>query len=177
MVVGRGVDGSSFDDSTRDASWFGGEGRKETQSSSMRAGGARPELLSLYPDGELDTDALATAIALQERARSPTLQAILDALMLNKVYQDIAPRLGVVHLFGASNILSDAASRGYDDTLRSVADALGITPKRIALSENALCFLQIALDNIDAVIALIRASKTPEEARNGLMEKFELKKY
>ena len=34
--------------------------------------------------------------------------------------------------------------------------------------------LIIALDNIDEVIALIRASKTPEEARNGLMEKFEL---
>jgi DNA gyrase subunit A len=30
------------------------------------------------------------------------------------------------------------------------------------------------LDNIDEVIALIRASKTPEEARNGLMDKFEL---
>lgn len=34
--------------------------------------------------------------------------------------------------------------------------------------------LLIALDHLDAVIALIRASKTPEEARNGLMEKFEL---
>ena len=32
----------------------------------------------------------------------------------------------------------------------------------------------IALDNIDEVIALIRASKTPEEARNGLMKKFDL---
>ena len=106
------------------------------------------EMLQGAEHVDIDTDALATAIALQERARSPTLQAILDALMLNEVYQDIAPRLGVVHLFGASNILSDAASRGYDDTLRSVADALGITPKRIALSENALCFLQIALDNI-----------------------------
>jgi DNA gyrase subunit A len=31
-----------------------------------------------------------------------------------------------------------------------------------------------ALDNIDEVIALIRASKTPEEARNGLMKRFEL---
>ncbi len=31
-----------------------------------------------------------------------------------------------------------------------------------------------ALDNIDEVIALIRASKTPEEARNGLMERFDL---
>ncbi|MGB1217794.1 MAG: DNA gyrase subunit A, partial [Saprospiraceae bacterium] len=34
--------------------------------------------------------------------------------------------------------------------------------------------LMIALDNLDAVIKLIRASKTPEEARNGLIETFEL---
>jgi len=34
--------------------------------------------------------------------------------------------------------------------------------------------LLIALDNIDEVIAIIRASKTPEEARTGLMSKFNL---
>ena len=34
--------------------------------------------------------------------------------------------------------------------------------------------LIIAVDNIDEVIALIRGSKTPEEARTGLMERFEL---
>ncbi len=34
--------------------------------------------------------------------------------------------------------------------------------------------LLIALDNLDEVIALIRSSKTPEEARNGLMERFDL---
>jgi len=34
--------------------------------------------------------------------------------------------------------------------------------------------LRIALDNIDAVIATIRASSNPEEARNRLMEQFEL---
>ncbi len=34
--------------------------------------------------------------------------------------------------------------------------------------------LLIALDHLDEVIALIRASKTVEDARNGLMEKFEL---
>lgn len=34
--------------------------------------------------------------------------------------------------------------------------------------------LLIALDNLDEVIALIRGSKTPEEARNGLVERFEL---
>ncbi len=34
--------------------------------------------------------------------------------------------------------------------------------------------LQIALDNIDAVVALIRASATPPEAKAGLMERFSL---
>ncbi len=34
--------------------------------------------------------------------------------------------------------------------------------------------LKIALDNLDAVITLIRRSKTPEDARNGLMEEFKL---
>ncbi|MGF1566372.1 MAG: DNA gyrase subunit A [Flavobacteriales bacterium] len=34
--------------------------------------------------------------------------------------------------------------------------------------------LIIALDNLDEVISLIRASKTPEEAKTGLMERFEL---
>ncbi len=34
--------------------------------------------------------------------------------------------------------------------------------------------LKIAIDNLDAVIRLIRASKSPQEARTGLMEKFGL---
>ena len=34
--------------------------------------------------------------------------------------------------------------------------------------------LRIALDNIDAIIALIRASKTTDEAKTGLIEKFDL---
>jgi DNA gyrase subunit A len=34
--------------------------------------------------------------------------------------------------------------------------------------------LKIALDHIDAVIKLIRGSKTPEDAKNGLMKKFKL---
>ncbi len=34
--------------------------------------------------------------------------------------------------------------------------------------------LKIALDNLDEVVALIRASRSPEEAKNGLITKFEL---
>ena len=34
--------------------------------------------------------------------------------------------------------------------------------------------LRIALDNIDEIIALIRGSKTTDEAKTGLMERFNL---
>ncbi|HML69286.1 MAG TPA: DNA topoisomerase 4 subunit A [Clostridia bacterium] len=40
--------------------------------------------------------------------------------------------------------------------------------------EHILAGLMIAVDNLDAVIALIRASKSPKEAREGLMKTFEL---
>ena len=40
--------------------------------------------------------------------------------------------------------------------------------------EHILEGLMIAVDNLDAVIALIRAAKNPKEAREGLMEKFAL---
>ncbi len=40
--------------------------------------------------------------------------------------------------------------------------------------EHILAGLMIAVDNLDAVIALIRASKSPKEAREGLMKKFQL---
>lgn len=40
--------------------------------------------------------------------------------------------------------------------------------------EHILSGLMIAVDNLDAVIALIRASKSPKEARDGLMKRFKL---
>jgi DNA gyrase subunit A len=40
--------------------------------------------------------------------------------------------------------------------------------------EHILAGLMIAVDNLDAVIALIRASKSPKEARTGLMKTFDL---
>ena len=47
---------------------------------------------------------------------------------------------------------------------------LDVAEKRVHILEG----LKIALDNIDAVIKLIRASKSDEEARNGLMNNFKL---
>ena len=108
------------------------------------------EMLSEAEHIELDTDALATAVALTKRAKSPELQAILDVLLLRPEYQAIAKRLGVSQLFGAANIMSDAASRGYAETLRAVAESLGIKTKRIEISAAARSFLA------DAVSALTK---------------------
>ncbi|MCF6342133.1 MAG: DNA gyrase subunit A [Bacteroidales bacterium] len=46
--------------------------------------------------------------------------------------------------------------------------------KEVEKKAHILVGLLVALDNLDEVIKLIRASKTPEEARNGLIERFEL---
>ncbi|MCL1939390.1 MAG: DNA gyrase subunit A [Desulfovibrionaceae bacterium] len=46
--------------------------------------------------------------------------------------------------------------------------------KRSEARAHILEGLRIALDNIDEVVALIRASKTPQEAKDGLMERFGL---
>ncbi|MCB0761909.1 MAG: DNA gyrase subunit A [Flavobacteriales bacterium] len=51
------------------------------------------------------------------------------------------------------------------------------TKYELAKAEERAHILQgliIAIDNLDEVIALIRGSKTPEDARNGLMQRFEL---
>jgi DNA gyrase subunit A len=46
--------------------------------------------------------------------------------------------------------------------------------KRSEARAHILEGLRIALDNIDEVVALIRASKTPQEAKDGLMDRFGL---
>ena len=73
------------------------------------------DMLSGAEAMQLDTDALATAIALTERAKSPGMQVILDALLDRPVYQRMTPKLEICQIWGATNILSDAASRGYVD--------------------------------------------------------------
>jgi DNA gyrase subunit A len=58
----------------------------------------------------------------------------------------------------------------HDVVIRRTEYELREAEKRAHILEGLL----IALDHLDEVIALIRASLTPEEARNGLMEKFNL---
>ncbi len=58
----------------------------------------------------------------------------------------------------------------HDVVTRRTAYELREAEKRAHILEGLL----VALDHIDEVIALIRASQTPDEAREGLMEKFSL---
>ncbi len=58
----------------------------------------------------------------------------------------------------------------HDVVVRRTQFELEQAEKRAHVLEGLL----IALENLDEVIALIRASKTPEEARNGLISKFSL---
>lgn len=58
----------------------------------------------------------------------------------------------------------------HDVVIRRTKYELREAEKRAHILEGLL----IALDHLDEVIALIRASKTPEEAKNGLIEKFGL---
>src|ERR1043165_284580 len=58
----------------------------------------------------------------------------------------------------------------HEVLVRKTKFELAEAEKRAHILEGLL----IALDNLDAVIKLIRASKTPDEAQIGLMDKFEL---
>ncbi|MDR2563648.1 MAG: DNA gyrase subunit A, partial [Prevotellaceae bacterium] len=58
----------------------------------------------------------------------------------------------------------------HEVIIRRTRFELAQAEKRVHILEGLL----IALDHLDEVIALIRASKTPDEARSGLMEKFGL---
>ena len=67
-------------------------------------------------------------------------------------------------------IIGHYVDHRHEVVVRRTQFELDQAEKRAHILEGLL----IALDNLDAVISLIRASKTPEEARNGLIEKFAL---
>ena len=90
----------------------------------------------------METDALATAVAITSRSKSPTMQVILDELYATWAYKTLAQRLVARQIFGAANVLSDAASRGYYDTITTVGRALGIDTQRIAIPKPAVAFLE-----------------------------------
>lgn len=102
-------------------------------------------------------------------------------VVLNKLYQmtalqtafncnNIALVKGRPMMLTLKDLIVHYVEHRHEVIIRRTRYDLAEAEKRAHILEGLL----IALDNLDAVIALIRASQTPEEARAGLMESFGL---
>ena len=105
----------------------------------------------------------------------------MASVVLNKLYQytplqssfsvnNIALVKGRPQLLNLKQLIKYFVEHRHDVVVRRTKYELREAEKRAHILEGLL----IALDHMDEVIALIRASQTPEEAKNGLMEQFEL---
>ncbi|MHB8882999.1 MAG: DNA gyrase subunit A [Thermodesulfovibrionales bacterium] len=77
---------------------------------------------------------------------------------------------GQPHVLGLKKILGHFLQHRRDVILRRTRFELKKAEERAHILEG----LKIALDNLDEIIALIRAAKSPEEARQGLMGSYPL---
>ena len=77
---------------------------------------------------------------------------------------------GVPKTLGLKDIIVKYIEYQKEIIIRRTRFDLDVAEKRVHILEG----LKIALDNIDAVIKLIRGSKSDDEARNGLMNNFKL---
>ncbi|MCX6273292.1 MAG: DNA gyrase subunit A [Bacteroidetes bacterium] len=102
-------------------------------------------------------------------------------VILNKLYQHTALQtafnvnnIALVHgrpmMLNLKDLIVHFVDHRHEVVTRRTQYELDQAEKRAHILEGLL----IALDHLDEVIALIRASLTPEEARNGLMETFSL---
>ncbi len=102
-------------------------------------------------------------------------------VVLNKLYQytalqtafnvnNVALVKGRPMILNLKDLIVHFVEHRHDVVVRRTQYELDQAEKRAHILEGLL----IALDHLDEVIALIRASRTPDEARNGLMEQFQL---
>ena len=102
-------------------------------------------------------------------------------VVLNKLYQltalqssfsvnNIALVKGRPVMLNLKDMIYHFVEHRHEVVIRRTKYELAEAQRKAHILEGLL----IALDHLDEVIALIRASRTPEEARNGLIEKFKL---
>jgi len=102
-------------------------------------------------------------------------------VVLNKLYQytalqtsfnvnNIALVNGRPKMLNLKDLIIHYVDHRHEVLVRKTSYQLEEAKKRAHILEGLL----IALDNLDAVIALIRSSKTPDEAKEGLMKNFDL---
>ena len=105
----------------------------------------------------------------------------MATVVLNKLYKYTALQssfsvnnICLVHgrpqLLNLKGLISNFVDHRHDVVTRRTQFELRKAQERAHILQGLI----IALENLDEVIKLIRASANPEEARNGLMERFEL---
>lgn len=105
----------------------------------------------------------------------------MASVVLNKLYKytalqssfsvnNIALVDGRPELLNLKGLISNFVDHRHEVVTRRTQYELRKAEERAHILQGLI----IALDNLDEVISLIRASATPEEARTGLMERFEL---
>ncbi|MCJ7578741.1 MAG: DNA topoisomerase 4 subunit A, partial [candidate division Zixibacteria bacterium] len=111
---------------------------------------------------ELKRDAPAE-IALNQLFKHTQMQTTFGVIMLALVD-------GQPQVLRLEQMLSHFIEHRHDVVTKRIQFELKKAEQRAHILEG----LKIALDHIDAVIKLIRGSKTPEDAKNGLMGQFKL---
>jgi len=108
--------------------------------------------------------------------RDANAQVILNQLYKHTAFQTTYGIIflmldqGVPKTLGLKDIIVKYIDYQKEIIIRRCKFDLDVAEKRVHILEG----LKIALDNIDEVVKLIRASKSDEEAKNGLVNKFKL---
>jgi DNA gyrase subunit A len=92
------------------------------------------------------------------------------ALQTSFSVNNIALVKGRPRLLNLKDMIREYVDHRHEVVIRRTKYELRKAEERAHILEGLL----VALDNLDEVIALIRASRTPEDAKNGLMEQFKL---
>ena len=124
-----------------------------------------------YINDESDRHGMRIVIILKKEASAQVvLNNLLKYTQLQNTFNvnNIALVNGRPKTLNLKQIISYFVDHRHEVIVRRTRYELDQAEKRAHILEGLLK----ALDHIDEVIALIRASQTPEEARDGLMEKF-----
>ena len=126
-----------------------------------------------YINDESDRNGLRIVIKLKmDAVANVVLNTLFKYTQLQATFSinNIALVDGRPRLLNLRQLIKYFVRHRYEVVVRRAKFELEQAQKRAHILEGLL----IALDHLDEVIALIRAAKTPEEARNGLIEKFAL---
>ena len=126
-----------------------------------------------FINDESDRNGMRIVIILKKDANAHVvLNKLLKFTQLQTSFNvnNIALVNGRPRMLNLKQVINYFVRHRHDIVVRRTRYELEQAEKRAHILEGLL----IALDNLDAVIKLIRASRTPDIARDGLMEQFEL---